>query len=126
MLLSNPRPQAVNSHGFDYYKASFDELFNSVCYSNALTDVRADAWRLLGGARVTAGNFVLKWPELRENEVHFWVVSLAQFPANSCWYLLSPDEHNRAERFCFESSTNHPVQTRRGQCPRLRQRDLHL
>jgi 4'-phosphopantetheinyl transferase len=52
---------------------------------------------------MTAGNLALKWPELRENEVHIWVVSLAQFPANSYRYLLSPDEHNRAERFGFET-----------------------
>jgi 4'-phosphopantetheinyl transferase len=52
---------------------------------------------------MTAGNLALKWPELRENEVHIWVVSLAQFPANSCRYLLSPDEHKRAERFGFET-----------------------
>jgi 4'-phosphopantetheinyl transferase len=50
---------------------------------------------------VTAEN--LDWPELHENEVHIWAVSLPKFSASSCWYLLSADEQNRANRFCFET-----------------------
>ena len=58
------------------------------------------------GARVTAGNLAFEWPELHENEVHIWVVSLARLPAISRWHLLSADEQNRANRFCFETDKN--------------------
>jgi 4'-phosphopantetheinyl transferase len=65
-----------------------------------------DTRTLIKGARVTAGNLAFEWPELHENEVHIWVVSLARLPAISPWHLLSADEQNRANRFCFETDKN--------------------
>lgn len=75
----------------------------SVDYTNVFADVRADTRMLVKGAHVTAGKLAFDWPELHENEVHVWVVSLPPLPTNSSWHLLSADERHRANRFCFDT-----------------------
>ena len=70
------------------------------------------ASRIPPGFDDTARPFIGAPLELRADEVHVWLATLDEYPADSLKLLLAEDELARAARFHFDKDRNHYIVAR--------------